>query len=120
MGTRAMRPGNTVAVRLPDGAQVFPVHVQAIGATVDLGGAQLNEVHQRLLQPAAMQVLFQAEHGLVCLRRGSEHAEACFHGSPKQIDVNASTASPRRDGPNRAVKAGILARNPATFPSILC
>src|SRR6185437_4996623 len=35
---------------LTDGAQIFPVHVDAVGAAVDLRGAQLDEMEQGLLQ----------------------------------------------------------------------
>jgi hypothetical protein len=34
-----------------DGTQVFPMHINAVGTTVDLGGPQFNEIEQRFFQP---------------------------------------------------------------------
>jgi len=46
-------------------AQVFPVHVDAVSAAVDLRGTQLYEVKQRKFEAGLMKISFEAEQGVV-------------------------------------------------------
>jgi hypothetical protein len=45
---------------LSAGAQILPVHIDAIGATIDLRGSKPYQVQQRFLQSAAMKIAFEA------------------------------------------------------------
>src|SRR5574340_1280131 len=60
-------------------ARVFAMHVEAVGAAVDLRGAHLDEFHERMLKAAVFDVLLQLAHGLegAC---GSFHViKSLFH-----------------------------------------
>lgn len=61
-------------------ARVVGVHVHAVGAAVDLRGAQIDQFDQRTLQAGLGQGLLQAEHGGVGVGRGLGPFEAGGHG----------------------------------------
>src|SRR6185437_10931861 len=48
-----------------DRAQVFPVHIQTIGAAVDLRCSQLDQVEQRLFQATLVKILLEPYHHFV-------------------------------------------------------
>jgi L-asparagine oxygenase len=49
---------------LADGAQVFPMHVYAVRAAIDLRHAQLDQVEQLRVEAGLTQIVFQSQHGL--------------------------------------------------------
>ena len=46
-------------------AQVLPVHVEAVGASVDLRSAQLDQVQQGRFESGVMKELLQLQHGVI-------------------------------------------------------
>jgi hypothetical protein len=57
------------------------VHIQTVGAAVDLGGAQPDQMKQRLFQSTVLQVLLDADYGFVDTYGGFVIAETSFHKS---------------------------------------
>src|SRR5262249_40148858 len=57
--------------RLSGGAQIFPVHVQAVRTAVYLGCAQRDQMHERPLETTGREVLVQRVHGGVDTGRDS-------------------------------------------------
>jgi hypothetical protein len=52
------------------GARLARMHVDAIGAAVDLRGARLDQVDQRMVEPALLRIILERYQGLHCLGRG--------------------------------------------------
>src|SRR4029453_19121797 len=50
---------------LPDRAQILPMHVQAVGASVELRRSQLGQRDERSLEPGLLDVAIERVHGLV-------------------------------------------------------
>ncbi len=61
-------------------ARVVGMHVHAVGATVDLRSAQVDQFDQRAFQAGLGQGLFQAEHGGIGVGGGFGPFEAGGHG----------------------------------------
>ena len=61
-------------------ARVPRMHMQAIGAAIDLRGTDLDEFHQRMLEPAFIHVILEAENGVIGIGRGLVAVETFFHG----------------------------------------
>ena len=49
-------------LRIAGGASVFRMHIDAIGAAVDLRGAQFDQMKQLLIETAGLQVFFKRVH----------------------------------------------------------
>ena len=63
-------------------AGVPGVHVETERAAVDLRGADLDELHQRLLESTVVDVALKVEHRLVAGGMGLGDIESCVHRSP--------------------------------------
>src|SRR5207247_79928 len=84
---RAFAPGVQRVESLlpfPDRAQILPVHVQAVGAAVDLRGPESDQMKQRLFQSTSLEVLIQGVNGLVHARGGLGVVEAWFHAFSRE------------------------------------
>jgi len=46
------------------------MHVDAISAAIDLRGARLDQVDQRMVEPALLHIILERYQGLHCLGRG--------------------------------------------------
>src|SRR6266487_2591357 len=64
-----------------DSAQVFPVHVNAIGAAVNLRGAQFNKMEKRSLEAGLVKISFKPQHGLVYAGSNFGCVDSRLHGS---------------------------------------
>src|SRR5690625_908107 len=60
--------------------RIARVHVDAIGAAIDLRGAELHQLDQALLEPASLHRPLEIHHRLHQLWRGVEMVETRFHG----------------------------------------
>src|SRR5450756_347865 len=77
------------------GARFLGVHVEAMCAAVDLRDTRLHEFQQRVLQPRASHVGFDAQHCLVCLGRYLFVIDALRHcHSPWKKDGSRRTHQP--------------------------
>ncbi len=64
---------------LSERAQIFPMHVETVGAAVDLRGPQSNQMQQRFIQPTLAEIPLQDVHGIVDAGSGLGIVESCFH-----------------------------------------
>lgn len=56
---------------LAEGAGIFRMHVNAIGAAVDLRGAQLQQVELFVIEATGGEIFFEAEHGFLRIKSKS-------------------------------------------------
>ena len=71
------------------GAQLLGVHVDAVGAAVDLRGAQLDEFKQRMFEAAAVDKGMQLADGFGALRGRFAKIHAGFHGHRSLLCIGA-------------------------------
>ena len=57
--------------RFTGGASLFGMHVEAIGATIDLGGAHPDEMEQFLVDAAGSEIAFDGEQRVPAVRRAT-------------------------------------------------
>jgi hypothetical protein len=65
------------------GPQIFPVHVDAVVASVDLRSPQFDKIKQRRFRPALMKIFLQPQYGFVSSRRHFQIRNSTFHKSSR-------------------------------------
>src|ERR1700678_870739 len=76
-GIEAIEP----LLALANSAQVLPVHVDTVSASIDLGSPQLDEMQERLFQATLVKVFFGSQHGLVDSGGYFPIGDSIFHES---------------------------------------
>jgi hypothetical protein len=75
-----------VLLAFADVVQIFPVHVDAISAAVDLRGAQAYKVEQKRFETGLVKIGFQAEYGAVSARSNFGAVKSRLHRA--SVDQN--------------------------------
>src|SRR5690606_19279437 len=70
------------------------VHVHAIGAAIDLGGAELDQMQQALFETASLDRLIESSHGGDDFRRGLIEIETRLHSLSPFFYLHMKRISP--------------------------